>query len=183
MTLDTQLFHFFNGLAGQSPFVDWLIVFFASYLAYILVALFLILVLFSAYSRREKLEILLVVGLSSIIARFGVTETIRFFYHRPRPFSVLPVHQLLTDGAWSFPSGHATFFFALATVAYLYNKKWGIAFFAASLLIGVSRVVAGVHYPSDIIGGALIGGIVGYLVFFIAYRFVPQTLKIDTSTY
>ncbi|MBU6414904.1 phosphatase PAP2 family protein, partial [Patescibacteria group bacterium] len=46
----------------------------------------------------------------------------------------------------------------------LYNKKWGIWFFAAAILMDVSRIVAGVHFPSDILGGAMLGIAVGYLV-------------------
>ncbi len=170
MTLDIQLFYLLNNLAGQSPFFDGVIVFLASYLPYLLIVLFLALVFFSRYSKREKLQILLVTGLSSIIARLGVTELIRFFYHHPRPFSVLPVHQLLTDSSWSFPSGHATFFFAMATALYLYNKKWGIGFFVATVFITVSRVIAGIHYPSDIVGGASIGIAVACVVFYFAHR-------------
>lgn len=165
MALDTQLFYLLNNLAGQSPFLDVAIVFFASYLAYILVALFLILLLFSQYSKRKKLQILLITGISAIIARFGIVELIRFFYQRPRPFLDLTVNQLLTSNEWSFPSGHATFFFAIATIIYFYNKKWGIGFFIAIILMTIGRVVAGIHYPSDIVGGALIGIIVASVAF------------------
>ncbi len=168
MSLDTQLFFLLNNLAGQSPLFDEIIVFLASYPGYILIVLFLALVFFSHYSKPEKLQILLVTGISVIIARFGITELIRFFYHRPRPFIDLPVNQLLTSNEWSFPSGHATFFFALATAVYLYNKKWGIVFYIATILMTISRVVAGVHYPSDIIGGAVIGIAVACAVFYLA---------------
>ena len=160
--VDVQLFYLLNNLAGQSPFFDGVVVFFASYLPYFLVALLLVLVFFSNSPKREKGELLFVATVASVIARFGVTEIIRFFYHRPRPFLDLPVTQLLTSSKWSFPSGHAAFFFAMATAVYCYNKKWGIGFFTAALLIGTSRVGAGIHYPSDIIGGALIGVGVAY---------------------
>jgi len=175
MPFDVQFSHFLNNLAGQSFFLDGVVVFFASYLAYILVAIFLIFLFLSQYSLREKLEIFLVTAAAGIIARGGVTELIRFFYHRPRPFSELPgIHQLLTDPAWSFPSGHATFFFAVATVVYLYHRKWGMFFFVAAALITIGRVVAGVHYPSDVLAGALIGGAVGYATFRIARKMVPS---------
>ncbi|MDO8566821.1 MAG: phosphatase PAP2 family protein [bacterium] len=157
MPLDISLFYLLNSLAGQSPFLDWVIVFFASYLAYILIALFLAYVFFSHYSKQDKFRILLIAGIPTFFARFGVVEFIRLFYQRPRPFVDLPVHQLLTSSEWSFPSGHATLFFALATALYLYNKKWGIGFFIAALLMTMSRVIAGIHYPSDIVAGALIG--------------------------
>ena|SRR3989344_3015962 len=164
--LDTQLFFLLNNLAGQSPFFDAVVVFLASYLAYILIALFLVLLLISQYPKREKLQIFLITAVSAFVARFGITEIIRFFYHRPRPFLDLPVYQLLTENSWSFPSGHATFFFALATAVYLYHKKLGIIFFIATILMTASRVIAGIHYPSDIIGGALIGIIVAHGVFY-----------------
>ncbi|MFA6519919.1 MAG: phosphatase PAP2 family protein [Candidatus Paceibacterota bacterium] len=163
--MDTQIFFVLNNLAGQSPVFNSAVVFLASYLPYLLVVLLLALVFFSQYSKREKWQILLIVGISALVARFGVTELIRLFIHRPRPFLAMPVHQLLTDSAWSFPSGHATFFFALSTAVYLYNKKWGVWFFVATVLITVSRVIAGIHYPSDIIGGALIGSAVAYVTY------------------
>lgn len=170
MPADLYLFHALNNLAGQSPLIDGVIVFCASYLAYILIALFVIVVIASRDRWKDKLYFLIVTALSTLVARFGVTELIRFFYHRPRPFSVLPVHQLLTDTAWSFPSGHATFFFAMATAIYLYNKKWGIVFFIATVLITLGRVIAGIHYPSDIIGGAIIGIIVAHATFYFASK-------------
>jgi len=180
MTLDTQLFYLLNNLAGKSPLFDRIIVFFASYLPYILVILFFVLLFFSQYQKREKLQILLVVGISSLITRFGITELIRFFYHRPRPFLVLPVHQLLAETSWSFPSGHATFFFAMATAVFLYNKKWGIVFFITTILITISRVIAGVHYPSDIIGGAVIGIVVAYATFYYFARRMTATSDVLT---
>src|SRR3989344_770528 len=129
MTLDTQLLYLLNSLAGQSPFLDRIILFFASDLAYLLVAVFIAFLFFSQYSRREKLQLFFVAAISSVIARFGVTELIRYFSYRPRPFVELSVSQLLPHSSSSFPSGHATFFFALATAVYLYNQKWGTLFF------------------------------------------------------
>ncbi len=176
MALDIQLFYLLNSLAGKSQFFDNAVIFLASYFPYILIALFLAILFFSQHQKLEKLEILLTVGVSSVIARFGITEIIRFFYHRPRPFLTLQAHQLLTDSAWSFPSGHATFFFAMATAIYFYNKKWGIGFFIATILITVSRVIAGIHYPSDIIGGALIGIVASCVTYYLVRKLVSATI-------
>jgi undecaprenyl-diphosphatase len=168
MAFDLTLFHMLNNLAGQTPLGDKLIVFCGSYLAYILIALFLAVVIASKDRWKDKIYFFIVTGLSTLIARFGVTELIRFFYHRPRPFLVeQPVHQLLTDTSWSFPSGHATFFFALATIVYLHNRKWGAFFFIAAIVVSFGRVAAGVHYPSDIAGGAVVGIVTTYLVYII----------------
>ena len=62
----------------------------------------------------------------------------------------------------------------MSTVIYFYNKKLGIFFFIATLLITVSRVIAGIHYPSDIIGGALIGITVAYITFYIIRRITAK---------
>ena len=157
--LDYVLFRYLNSWAGVSRTGDAVIVFFAQYLAYIFVVGFLIFLFFWRRGREEKIRIFLVSFLAGAAARLGITELIRLFYHRPRPFLVAALHvrQLLADSEWSFPSGHAAFFFAMATAIYFYDKKWGIVFFAAALVMTVGRVMAGVHYPADILGGAMIG--------------------------
>ena len=58
----------------------------------------------------------------------------------------------------------------MATAIYFYNKKWGIFFFLATILITVSRVIAGIHYPSDIVGGALIGIAVAYSTLYVTRK-------------
>lgn len=172
MTLDVKLLYFFNGFAGKSRIFDTLIVFFAAYLQYFLVAAFFILLYFAAYSRRQKLFLFWTTAISIVVARGVITEIIRFFYHRPRPFLTLPVSKPLSNGwfysdtEWSFPSGHSAFFFAMATAIYLYNKKWGVWFFVAAILMNISRIVAGVHYPSDILSGAVVGIVVGYFIIY-----------------
>jgi undecaprenyl-diphosphatase len=172
MTFDTQLFYFLNNLAWQSRSFDAAVIFFASYFSYVLIVVFVALVYFSKYSKYEKLRIFFIALSSTAIARFGITELIRFFYHRPRPFLTLHVHQLIPETSWSFPSGHATFFFALATVVYLHNKKLGVWFFIATIFITTSRIAAGVHYPSDILGGAIIGIAVALAVFYTVRKFL-----------
>lgn len=183
MSLDIKLLYFLNGLTGQSEFVDKLAVFLAAYLQYFLVAAFLVLLYFAAYSRREKLYLFWTTAVSIFVARGLITEAIRFFYHRPRPFLTLPVNKLLSNGwfysdtEWSFPSGHSAFFFAMATAVYLYNKKWGVWFFIAAILINISRIITGVHYPSDILSGAVVGIVSGYFVVYFLNKWKPISGK------
>lgn len=183
MALDIQIFHFFNNFARQSRIFDTLVVFLAEYFQYLLVVVFLLLLYFSGYARSEKIRIFLVTIGSIIVARFGVAEIIRFLYHRPRPFLVLEAHKLISnsdwfysDKEWSFPSGHSAFFFAMATAIYLYDKKWGVGFFIAAILMNISRIVAGVHYPSDILGGAVVGILVGHAIFYFAEKREPREI-------
>ena len=168
--MDVKLFYFFNDLAGQSRIFDAVVVFLAEYFQYFLLFAFFLLVYFSQYAKQEKLRIAGVVTVSVVVARLGITEIIRFFYHRPRPFLTHDVHQLVIENAWSFPSGHAAFFFAMAMALYFYNKKWGIGFFFAAIVMNISRIIAGVHYPSDIIGGMIIGVLVAYAIFRVSHK-------------
>jgi undecaprenyl-diphosphatase len=71
-------------------------------------------------------------------------------YAEPRPLVHPP-----TDGA--FPSGHAATSFAAATVLSVARPRWAPAFYLLALAIGFSRVYVGVHYPLDIVGGAVLG--------------------------
>lgn len=178
MFLDLKIFYFLNNLAGKNPVFDALTIFFAEYLGYFLILFFLAFLFFSGFPKRQKIKIFLVGFSSMIIARFGIASLIRFFYHRPRPFVDHGVNQLIMNNGFSFPSGHAAIFFALAAIIYFYpnrelnasngasNKKWGIYFFVAAFLMGLARVIAGVHYPSDIIGGAVIGILSACAIFY-----------------
>jgi undecaprenyl-diphosphatase len=174
MQLDLQLFYLLHGLAGQSPFLDGAIVFFATYLAYILAATFVLFLVLLGGPLARKLEIAAVALSATLLSRGIITEAIRYFFRRERPFTALSFPPLFPDSAASFPSGHATFFFALSTVLYLYDRRWGTAFFAASGLIVLARVAAGVHYPSDILAGAIIGVCTGYFVYVLVRRFWPE---------
>ena len=71
-------------------------------------------------------------------------------YAEPQPLVHAPL-----DG--SFPSGHASTSFAAATMLTFARPRWAPAFFLLALAIGFSRVYVGVHYPLDVVGGAVLG--------------------------
>ncbi len=97
-------------------------------------------------------------ALTAILSRLIITEFIRLLWHRARPFVELGFQPLVEHSASaSFPSGHAVFFFALSAVVFGHDKKTGILFFLISGIIGAARVFSGIHWPSDVLGGALIG--------------------------
>ncbi|MEQ1900770.1 MAG: phosphatase PAP2 family protein [Devosia sp.] len=80
----------------------------------------------------------------------------------PSPFGFHPNWLTWTDQ--SFPSGHATTAFALATVLSFLSPRWRVPVFMVAALVGVSRVVLGMHYPSDVLGGAALGTLGTYAV-------------------
>jgi len=158
MTWDIIFFQFINGLAGQSRILDLLGIFFAKYLAYILIIAALIIIFYEKNWRRKLYDFSLV-AISLLLARGLITQTIRFFYHRPRPYIANPDILTFIDktNEASFPSGHSTFFFALATAIYFVRPKWFYYFLTGAIIMGIARVFVGVHYPLDILAGAIIG--------------------------
>jgi undecaprenyl-diphosphatase len=163
MPFDVQLLRYLNGFAGKSRFLDVGIIFCATYLPFALGALFFV-YLYVVPTTSERMTVFLTATLSSFGARFIVAEAIRLLYKRPRPFVTHQLHPLVSQNQWSFPSGHAVFFFALAQAVYFFSPLWGVSFFALSVVVAISRVAAGVHYPSDVLAGALTGVLVAHAI-------------------
>ena len=158
--MDLYFFQFIYSLAHQWWLIDLIGIFFAKYLGYflILIATFLIL---KEKKFQQKVYAFSLIALSVILSRGIIAEAFKFFIARQRPFSVLKIEPLLKyetyDKFMSFPSGHAAFFFALALAVFFLNKKLGWRFIIAALFISLARIFAGVHWPSDVLAGALIG--------------------------
>lgn len=169
MNLDFYLFQKINQFAGQYIYLDSLAIFFAKYFEYVL-----IFCLFSFLLKNFKKYWLMVVqGLgAAILARFIIVDFIRWLWYRPRPFVENHINLLIDKlNQASFPSGHAAFYFAISTIVYFYNKKASAFFFIASFLISISRVFVGIHWPFDILAGAIIGILSGWFIYKIFKRF------------
>lgn len=77
---------------------------------------------------------------------------------RSRPYDLLGYEILIRPlGDASFPSGHTSASFAAATALYAINRRWGLAAYLLATLIGLSRLYLGVHFPTDVLAGALFG--------------------------
>lgn len=155
MSYDVLFFQYLNSFAGRSAFADRTILFAASYLQYAVGLAALV------WLWRRRSEVFIIgrdILLAVFVSRGLITEAIRFVYKKPRPFEVLSVRQVVNHSAGgAFPSGHAALFFALGTAIFMYDKKWGAAFLVAAGLISIARVMGGVHYPADILAGAIVG--------------------------
>lgn len=102
----------------------------------------------------------------SLVTAASFSTLLKYGVDRPRPFETYPDIQKCTGGGSpSFPSGHTSDAFALATAVCLMYPKWyiiGPAFIWAGA-VGYSRMDLGVHYPTDILAGALLGSASAYL--------------------
>ncbi len=165
MNLDILIFQQINGLADRWVCLNALGIFFAEYLIYILGGVALLLF-------RKNLQRALWAILAVVLAKFGIAELIRLFWSRPRPFVENNVNLLIgKTSESSFPSGHASACFALSFIVYHYNKKAGLVFFFVSFLVSIARVFVGVHWPLDILGGAAVGVLAGWIIVKISQRF------------
>ncbi|MCX8015722.1 MAG: phosphatase PAP2 family protein [Patescibacteria group bacterium] len=155
MNFDYLIFQKINNLANQCLWFDKLMIFLAEYLIYFMTAFGLI-YLFFIYQKQWKEFIKPIIAI--IFSRAIITEIIRFFYYRPRPFLTHQVNNLVShDISGSFPSGHITFIFPLIYFVASVNKKIGLVFIVLGVLMGIARIYVGVHYPLDIVGGIIVG--------------------------
>lgn len=90
---------------------------------------------------------------------------------RTRPYDVLGYDPVIPPvGDPSFPSGHTAASFAAATAIYAINRKWGIAAYVFAAVMGFSRLYLGVHFPTDVVFGAILGTVVAKIVTRLYFR-------------
>ena len=99
--------------------------------------------------------------------------------HEPHLEGIIHLVNNYKGGLYSFVSSHATNSFGIATILWLLLRKqfaWFAIFFAWATLFSFTRIYLGVHYPGDILAGAMLGVLIAYLINWIARKFVPQWL-------
>lgn len=153
--------------------------------------LFLILFAFINFGWRVWPWIIFFIITSALTDQIS-SNLIKNIVQRPRPCNdqdfMFHVNALLgrCSGGYSFPSSHATTHFGLAWFGYLtmkpYFKKWGYLFFFWAATIAYGQVYVGVHYPFDILGGAVIGSCVGYFTASLFNRRIGLPALIDYSS-
>lgn len=161
MDFDLASFRAINGMAGRSDALDAFFVFCATYLIFLMLALVLgyAAVAWKTSHFEGRVENLAHALWAAAIG-FVLQHLIGFLWFRARPFAALEGVVKLADrmaAEKSFPSAHATLAFAVAGAALLHNRRWGNALLVMAALVAFGRVAAGVHYPTDIAAGALVG--------------------------
>lgn len=126
-------------------------------------------------NRRQwvnALTVIIAVAIAAIVANI-----IKFSLDTPRPYEIYPfIEKLSSGGSPSFPSGHTTDAFAFAVAAGLVYSKWYILLpgLIWATLVGISRMWLGVHYPSDVIAGAVLGTACALLYFGLNEKYKAQ---------
>lgn len=159
--LDNTIFTAVNSLAGSRPLIDTFFILVSAAGIGVIAILLL--------ATKDKRTI--AYGLSALILASIIDVIINLFYFHPRPFAVQDVNLLVEpSSSSSMPSGHTLRAFALAQAVYFGHRKLGIAAYILALLVGFSRIWVGVHWPSDVIAGILVGTIAAFTVKFISEK-------------
>ncbi len=166
---DVDAFLWINGLVGRwgvlDRSVEWLV---SDYLIPVSVALALVALWFAGRDRatRYRYQIGVFVALAAMGFTSWAVQEVSVATERARPFLDYEVNLLFyrpTD--FSFPSNSVAAVFGIAAGVFGANRKLGTAMFALGAVLGFSRVFAGVHYPTDVIAGALIGVVIAVLTY------------------
>lgn len=142
--------------------MDLLITFLASFLIWLMFAGLLILWVIDGKIKKEQVIHAILAALSAWL----IAEAIKYCFPTLRPFLLNgdSVKTLTVPSDGAFPSGHSALAFALATTIWLHDKKAGWFYLILAGLMGLARILANVHYPIDILGGALLGIITSFIV-------------------
>lgn len=116
-----------------------------------------------AWEKKGRLPVQLGVALALTVA---IVHIIKSLFPTLRPYAVWGLPQPTPVNPWeSFPSGHAAYAFVIAATIWLTDDKFGKLLLFLAMLVGLGRVILMVHFPIDVMVGALIGSIVAYLVY------------------
>jgi membrane-associated phospholipid phosphatase len=165
--VDTWTFLFFNVRGGHPPWLDVLMRGFTQ-IGNGIFSMALALILF--FAGRHLLAYGLILGTLTL---WLVVELIKALVHRGRPFIRLTQARIVGPRAIgrSFPSGHTSqaFFMATLLAGYFHAGAWAVCLlYTTALLVGVTRMYVGAHYPRDVLAGAILGsawGLLGGIVF------------------
>ena len=150
-----------NNFANSSPFWGGLFKFCGEYLIYIIPVF---LVIFWIYETRSKKAGL--AALFSALLSVAFTNIIGRIINRPRPFELENIRELFFHRpTYSFPSDHAAVLFAIAFSLYFSGYKrlfWTMLVIA--IVISLSRIATGIHFPSDVIAGAILGILCSWII-------------------
>lgn len=163
MSLDVTLLYLLNDLAGRNRLLDAAARLSVNdYFVPTTLALILLVLWFVPLEPARRMPYQLTLFRTALAVLLGnvLLKGMNLLYFRPRPFVTLDVTRCFYK-PWdsSFPSNPATVGFAMATAVYLYHRRAGLVMYGLAALFSISRVYCGVHYPSDILAGAVLGAV------------------------
>ena len=164
--MNYTIFHWINNFAGSSALLDKVMIFITNSAPY--VAMILMLSLWFSNGQKEaaiRKQYTVLYTALSVCTALLLNVLIHALYYHPRPFVTYHVHKLVPHTVdSSFVSDHAVLVFSIAFTMILRKESWKNIALLWAILVGISRIYVGVHYPADIIGGAILAFVTSALV-------------------
>lgn len=160
---DLSLFYWINRDLGRS-WLDPVFIFLTELKFFIIPIAFVIGALLTIGGRKGRLMVVALL-LAVLLADQISAHCIKPWVRRTRPCNVLPDDRTPygKSSALSFPSSHATNIAAVMMVLGLGFTEWSWAFALWAFLVGLSRIYLGLHYPTDVLGGWVLGAVLGWI--------------------
>ncbi|PGE90826.1 undecaprenyl-diphosphatase, partial [Bacillus pseudomycoides] len=155
--LNIDAFRAINDLGKQYSFLNSPMIFLAEYMVYFLG----LIIIAYWFTRSRKNRMMIIQAMVAFVTAEIIGKLAGKFHLNYQPFAVLPDVNKLVDHAVdnSFPSDHTILFFSICFSFWLVRKKTGWLWLVLALCIAISRIWVGVHYPFDVVTGALLGSI------------------------
>ncbi|SFB29962.1 undecaprenyl-diphosphatase [Clostridium frigidicarnis] len=162
--MNDSIFTMINGVANKNEFLDKVMIFISNYGPYISIFVVCAIFLMGLINRNENQRKIAVDTFFITVIGMVISFIIGSIYYRERPFVNNKVNLLIEHKSnASFPSDHSLGTMSIAVGMGMYNKILGIILGVLSLLVGISRVYVGNHYPIDVLAGYVIAWVIGYL--------------------
>lgn len=186
LEIDKEILLFLNGM--HSPLMDEIMWFFSRIPVWIPLYVLLIVFIILTFKKKSWLIILFVVLLIACSDQTSV-HLFKNVFHRLRPSHEPSLQGLLHfvhnyhGGLYGFISSHASNTFALATfLSLLFRRKWfSWAILIWAGIVSYSRIYLGVHYPGDVVCGALWGVLLAFAFFALYRKFVYIVYRNNTA--
>lgn len=166
--MNVDLFRTINNLGKEYTYLNNFFIFMAEYMVFVLAFIALIF----WFTRREENRMMIISATISFILAEMMGKIAGTLHSNNQPFAELSNVNKLIEKAVdnSFPSDHTILFFAFCMTFFMYQKRWRYVWIMLALVVGISRIWVGVHYPADVIVGAIISIFSTFIASFIVSR-------------